>query len=170
MDAHQLAILVIVCVLGPAVLASYIPIYRDQVSGKHDYWLGVSRSTQHLFYAFWILAAVGFVWYTLTLFLWPVASTRGLFSYGSWVRPVLIGILLLASMGWSLGTWMHFHKRASKGWASACLVVTALSTILLLAGEAEAGSAWHRILALMAFAFTVVLIDPVMWNAKWLLS
>ncbi len=169
MDTQQIAILVLTSILGPSILASYIPIYKDQKSGQYDYWLHIPTTTQYLFYAFWLLAALGFIWYILSLLIWPLASGQGLFSYGQWIRPLLLGVLLLSSLGWSLGTWMHFHKDASKGWASACLLLTAVCTILLLAGEAEAGAPWHRILALMGFACTVVLIDPIMWNAKWLL-
>jgi len=170
MDAQQVSILVITCILGPAILGSYVPIYQDQKSGKHDYWLQIPSTTQYLFYAFWLLAAIGFIWYVLSVLIWTSNDNAGLFSYGAWVRPVLIALLLIAALGWSLGTWTHFHKGASKGWASASLVVTAICTILLLAGEAESNAPWHRILGLMAFAFTVVLIDPVMWNAKWLIG
>ena len=90
MNAQQLAVLVLVCVLGPALIASYVPIYKDQVSKRHDYWLGVSSSTQSLFYIFWGLAAVGFTTYALSLLVQPLNDTRGLFSYGQWLQHVLI--------------------------------------------------------------------------------
>tara|TARA_B110000858_G_C17423565_1_gene302209 strand:- start:297 stop:503 length:207 start_codon:yes stop_codon:yes gene_type:complete len=64
---------------------------------------------------------------------------------------------------------MAFNKQWSKVWTSTVLVIVGLSTILLLAGEAEAQAPWHRILGLMLFAITTVLIDPVMWNSKFIL-
>jgi hypothetical protein len=169
MDSQQIAILTSVLVLGPAVLTSYIPIFKDQTQKKYDYWLGAPKSTQIMFYIFWVIAAIGFMWYIISLFVFPITSNHGLFNYGVWIRPTLIGLLLLTSLGWSAFTWLHFHHNYSKVWTSICLILTAICTILILAGEVESKAPWHRILGLMGLATTVVLIDSVMWNALWMM-
>ena len=65
---------------------------------------------------------------------------------------------------------MYYNKKWSKVWTSLVLIFTAISTLLLLAGEAETNAPWYRILGLMLFAITTVLIDAVMWNAKFILK
>ncbi len=167
MDPQQIALVSTVGVGGLAVLASYSLIYLDYT--KHDYWVGITQSSQHMFYAFWVLAALGFIWYIVSHVALPTPDHAGLFSYGTWIRPLIVGIVLLGSCLWSVFVWCTFNKQWSKVWASGILVVVGLCTLLLLAGEAEAQAPWYRIAGLMLFAMTTVLIDPVMWNAQFIL-
>lgn len=167
MHPSHLAILIIVLVLGLGVLASYIPIVKDYKN--HDYWVGISNSCKTMFYVFWAVAALGFVWYIVSQLIWQTKDTDGLFSYRSWIRPLILSIILIASIMWSLCIYMYFNKKWAKGWTVGSLIVVAIGTILLLAGEAETNAPWHRILGLMCFAMTVVLIDPIMWNSKFIL-
>ncbi len=167
MNSKQLTLLSVASVGGMAVLASYVLILKDYK--HHDYWVGIPESSKRLFYVFWFLAAIGFVWYIVSQVAFPSQDKTGLFSYGNWIRPTILGIILVCSLLWSIFVWMAFNKKWSKMWTCVVLVVVGLLTILLLAGEAEAQAPWHRILGLMLFAMTTVLIDPVMWNAKFIL-
>lgn len=175
MDARQIAVLVTSIILGPAILGSYVPIYQDQVANKYNYWLGVPKSTQTVFYIFWVFAAIGFVTYIVSILAQPLhKDSEGLFRFGPWVQPSLIAILLASSLLWSVCVLQYFRSSAHsvvgyKVGASISLITTAVCTILLLAGEAETNAPWYRILGLLGFACTVVLIDPVMWNARWIL-
>lgn len=161
-------------VLGAGVLASYIPIAKEQTQKTNDYWLGLDNSARYVFYACWVLAAAGFLWYLgSTIFAKnQPADAAGLFSYGDWIRPVLVASLLVTSAAWSFFVyqWFHTQKTVYKVLTSTSLVITAGCTILLLAGEAEAGAEWHRILGLLCFALVAVLVDGVMWNARFVLS
>ena len=168
MNPQQVSILVLTSTLGLGVLGSYIPIVKD--FKQHDYWVGIPPALQTTFYVFWVLAALGFLWYVASHLFFTQKDDRGLFAYGAWIRPLLIGIMLIGSILWSVFVWGHFNKQWNKGWTVLSLIVVALCTILLLAGEAEANAPWHRILGLMCFAMTTILIDSVMWNAKFLLS
>ena len=171
MNASAISILVTTLVFGAAILGSYVPIYQDQRKGVHDYWVGMPQSTQFVFYGIWILSALGFIWYILSLFIFPDKQLQGLFSYGSWIRPTLIATLLFGSLLWSVFvlTYYRHNWKVSKPLASISLIIVALPVLFLLAGEAENNAPWHRILGLLLFAITTVLIDPVMWNARWIL-
>lgn len=160
-------LLPITLVGGLATLASYALVAQDYA--KHDYWVGISRPVQYLFYGCWVLAALGFIWYILSHLIWPPNDMQGIFSYGSWIRPLILGLILACSALWSVFIWLYFNKHASKVWASSAVIVTGVSVILLLAGEAEAGAPWHRILGLLLFAVVTVIADPIMWNAKFIL-
>jgi hypothetical protein len=170
MEPANVALLSLAVLLGIGVLASYYLIYNDYAQNKgHDYWVGIPPECQYMFYAFWILAALGFIWYILNQVIYPTDDDAGLFSHGEWIRPTIVAIILICSILWSVCVWGNFHKGYSKAWTSLTLIVVAIGTILLLAGEAEANAPWHRILALLFFAVNVVLIDAVMWNAKFIL-
>lgn len=164
MDAQQIAVLCVVLVGGMCVLSSYIPVVKDYKN--YDYWFGISKPSKTMFYVFWVLAALGFLWYVLSLLLWPLNDAKGLLSYKPWIRPLLLAAILVFSAAWSVLVW----KRVAKAWVVGALVLVAVATILLLAGEAETDAPWHRVLGLMSFAATTVLIDPIQWSAKYVLS
>lgn len=173
MNSSQISTSVVVGVLGAVVLGSYIPIGKDQYTKTHDYWLGVPLYTRYIFYGMWVFAALGFLWYVGSTVLGPqVPDTMGLFSHGVWVRPLILGILLLSSAAWSgfVYKWIRTPSTPFKVGTSASLIVTALCTILLLAGEVETNAPWHKILGLVFFAATTVLVDGVVWNAKFLVK
>lgn len=168
MNDQSKALLSVSCVGGLAVLASYCFIANDYKN--HDYWVGIPQSSKQLFYIFWVLAAMGFVWYIVSQIIFPTQDKAGLFSHGIWIRPFLVGIILLCSLLWSVFVYMYYNKKWSKVWTSLVIILVGIFTLLLLAGEAETNAPWYRILGLMLFAMTTVLIDPVMWNAKFILK
>jgi hypothetical protein len=156
----------IACIFGILILGSYALILKDYKN--HDYWVGIPSSSKSMFYVFWVIAAIGFIWYILSYQLFD-SKQEGLFSYKPWIRPLILSIVLFASLMWSICIYMYFNKRWSKVWTVLTLIIVAIGTILLLAGEAESNAPWHRILGLMGFAMTTVLIDPIMWNARFIL-
>ena len=170
MDLVQKITLSITCVLGLIVLLSYIPIAKEQLSGKYDYWLGLSQNIQYVLYPLMFLAAIGFVTF-IVQYLINNNFTTGLFSYNKFIVPILIGILLVASIGWSICV-MYYVRRPStilKTFTSICLIVVAICSLLLLAGYTESQNPkWYVILGLIAFCVVTVLNDGIIWNSKML--
>lgn len=173
MHAEQKATLAVTCVLGAAVLGSYVPIAKDQVTKRFDHWLGIPNGTRYMFYALQLLAAVGFVTFILHYCTNTTEYQQGLFSYGKAVVPSLVGVLLLSSIGWSIGTVQHMRNpsKATAALVSGSLIVTALCSLLLLAGQLETQDpAWYASLGLLLFCLVTVLGDGVGWNARFLLQ
>jgi hypothetical protein len=171
MDSQTISILILTCILGAGVLGSYVPIVQDIRNQKQDYWFGISKPIQYFAYSVWILAAIGFLTYTFGFTTHAPKQEKGLFAYGqNWIRPLLIGIALVFSIGWSITTWAHVHFNISKVWSSLCLIITALASILLLAGEVETDTPFFQIMGLLIFTFNTTLIDAVMWNANFILA
>ena len=164
MDASQVATLVLFLTLGPLVLASYGLLYKGAAAGK-DFWFGMPKHVQYMYYAFMVLAAAGLCTFTAAYCARPRPST-GLFRFGA-VVPVLFATLLLASAGWCVAVAL-----TSQRWlVSLLLVAVALCSILLVAGAAEAdNSTWYTVLGAILFATCTVLNDGVGWNANYLLK
>ena len=105
---------------------------------NHDYWLGMSRSTQYALYPLWVLAAISFLVYFVSLYLNPSSSKQGVFSWTPHMAKILVLIFLIASAVWSFATYGYFNSSKSLGWVSSMsLLAVAACIILLLAGEAE---------------------------------
>ena len=171
MDLAQKITLSITCVLGLIVLLSYIPIAKEQLAGKYDYWVGFSQNIQYMLYPLMGLAAIGFVTFIIQYLLNNNNFTSGLFSYHKFIVPILVGILLLASICWSICV-MYYVRQPSiilKTLTSICLIVVAICSVLLLAGYTESQNPkWYVILGLIAFCVVTVLNDGVIWNSKML--
>lgn len=173
MRIDQKATLAIACVLGAAVLGSYVPIVKDQLSKRYDHWLGLPNDTRYMFYALQLLAAVGFVTFILYYCMKKDEPVHGLFSYNKAIVPSLVGILLLAAVGWSVGSVLHSNRPSvgSTALVSGSLVVTALCSLLLLAGQFEdQDPVWYVSLGLLLFCLVTVLGDGVGWNARFLMQ
>ena len=167
MNLEQILILCVVVVLGTSLIGSYVPIIKDYTN--HDYWVGTSTSSRKLFYVCWVLAAFGFVSYIIPQLVRPLQHRQGVLSYRPWIKPLLLCIILISSMFWSLGIYMYFNANWSKVWSVIPLILVAGTTLVLLAGEAQTNAPWYRLLSLMCFAVTVVLIDPTMWTGSFIL-
>ena len=156
--------------LGAVVLASYaflILYSRSSKSGAQQYWFGIEPAIQRVYYAMMALAAAGFC--AVTAWYCSLASLpqQGLLKR-EWVMPVLFGVILLASAGWSFAVALAPKSR----WLVALLLVlVAASSILLLAGVMEADQRkWWAVLGAVAFAATTVLNDGVGWLSNYLVQ
>ena len=166
-------------VLGAVVIASYalliVPSVKQgfgvsQSLGTNNaskYWFGIEPSIQVVYYVMMALAAVGFCavthWYC-TLRSLP---KRGLFKH-EWVMPVVFGVILAASAGWSFAVTLAPNQK----WLVAMfLILVALCSILLVAGVMESEQRrWWAVLGAVAFAATTVLNDGVGWLANYLVK
>jgi len=167
MDTSQKVTLSVAVVLGLGVLASYVPVVRDY--RNHDYWVGFSKDTVRVYYALQVLAAAGFLTFLFSYCLGESAQ-EGLLKHPA-VAPTLTAVLLLAAIGWGLAIYAYFQRpsAALKAVVSLCLVVTAVCSILLLAGYVESDSSnWYATLGLLLFCVVTVLADGVAWNARFI--
>lgn len=176
MDKFQVATLASSILLGGATLASYVPLVKQQVTNKHDYWLGFPKECRIVFYVLQVLAAVGFVTFVVS-YLRDGNFTQGLFSYHPAIVPIIVTIMLAACFAWGLAVVAYMNRKtASAGkwlkWVCVvALVVTAVCAMLLLAGNAESESPkWYALLGLLCFALVTVLGDGVAWNARFILN
>lgn len=173
MDKFQVATLASSILLGGATLASYVPLVKQQVTNKHDYWLGFPKGCKIVFYVFQVLAAVGFVAFVVS-YLRDGNFTQGLFSYHPAVVPTIVTIMLAACFAWGLAVVAYMNKKTRKWLKWVCvvaLVITAVCAMLLLAGTVESESPkWYVLLGLLCFALVTVLGDAVAWNARFILK
>ena len=167
MKHGQVAMLSVCLVLGLLVLLSYGVLLK--LNDMTSLWQGMSSSNQYVYYAFMVLAALGFcgfvVWY-----LTNTSEMSGIFKH-EWLAPTVMAVLLCASALWSVFVSLGKTNKAWPVLVSVMLVVTALSTIVLVAGTVESEVApWYALAGILLFGLTTVLGDAVGWNAKFILA
>lgn len=128
----------------------------------HSFWLGLSRSTIMLFIGLQIVAALGFligIYHYLTH-----TPTAGIFATYPVALPVVIALFFIASSLWAPATYYRSH-----GLVVGSLALTAICSILLLAGVAEdtdppatALGGW------LGLCLVTVLCDGVVWNSRYI--
>lgn len=161
-------------VLGTVLILSYVPLIRMHTSGLFDFWLGMPKSAVTNFYIFMLVAAIGFGLVLFDYLLHPHKET-GIFKE-TYVFPLLIGIILVFSIVWSVCVVQYaksssLDSSAGKGWAgisSASLVVVALCSLLVIAGNSEASQVNYGLVGAVMFCITTVLVDSVGWNARFI--
>ena len=169
MIAIKIYIGTIVAFLGLGILLSYYPIVKTQ--GKpHDYWVGMPRNTRILLHVFQILAAIGFLVYVGDLlFGRKQLPKKGIFK-NQYALPILITGILVFSLAWSFLVVHYFKTGNLKIMVVLSLVLTAICSILLLAGEFENEGKWYTVLSLIVFNVVTVLCDAIGWNSKFILN
>ena len=172
----QIVSLVLTIVLGILVLISYIPIGRRQIGGSFDYWLGLSMSLRPYLYVLMAIAAAGFIMMMVDYLTSP-PPTDGLFAKHEAVFPVIVSVCLTASALWSVFVLQYSQATQQahrRGWAAATsttLVVAALCSILLIAGQVEkSNTSISGFVGSILFGLVVVLVDGVGWNSRLLIQ
>ena len=157
---------------GIAILYSYVDIIKSQINGTYDYWFGVPKEIRNMIYVFQVFAAIGFVTYIIDLLIRDLPN-KGIFK-NKYVLPILITLILLFSLLWSLYVQQYAKNKSTlmSYLTPISLVVTAISAILLFAGEFEnpEHSKWYNVLGLLFLCIVVVLLDAVGWNANFILK
>jgi len=156
--------------LGAVVLASYVFLIqhsRANASSAQQYWFGIEPEIQRVYYVMMALAAAGFCAVTAWYCGLKSLPERGLLKH-AWVIPLLFGVILTASAGWSFAVAL---APGAQWLVALLLVVVAAASILLLAGVVEAEKRkWWAVLGAVAFAATTVLNDGVGWLANYLVK
>jgi hypothetical protein len=163
--------LVVLLVMGAVLAASYALLAWRKGSATgyigSPLWLGMERSTVIMLVFLQALAAVGFLSAVLTwVFFAPPSG--GVLSYHPAVLPVVLGVFLASSAAWA---FLMSADDPNKIAVSASLVVTAVASIVLVAGAAEeTRPRWWVVGGTLLLALVTVLGDGVAWNARWLMA
>ena len=147
--------------LGAGVLASYVPVIQKHRSGKIDFWVGMNVPTK-LFYALQILAAIGFITYTIDYLARPTPPAK------KWAVPILYAVLLGSALGWGLASGPAIQGRFSKPLVVLFLVMTAAASLGLLILELTDTTRWYTVLGLIMLCVVTVFIDAIGWNIGFL--
>jgi hypothetical protein len=78
---------------------------------------------------------------------------------------ILMSTFLVSAIIWPIATTYK-----AKATSVASLVVTAISSILLLAGLSEDRAPMYVLLSALSLSIVVVLLDAVVWNANYILQ
>ena len=165
-------LLVSSCVLGLCVLLSYYVIFRRATNSgyfQHPFWLGLPKEFIIFASVLQCLAAIGFC---VALTSWVKKSPEGgLLSLHPALLPLIVSVLLVASIAWAPLTdvRMRTGSRIAKIGASASLTVTAIGSILLVAGASEeTNPRWSAMIGTLLFAIVTVICEGVIYNARFI--
>ena len=146
------------------------PLGNKSIKITYDankFWFGIEPSIQIVYYVMMVCAAAGFCAVTAWYCALPSLPQRGLFKHAA-VMPVLFGIILAASAGWSFALALVPNMKWLVG---TLLIVVAIGSILLVAGVMESEQRqWWSVLGAVAFAATTVLNDGVGWLSNYLVK
>ena len=150
---------------GLLVLISYyIFLIKDSKMGyiTHPFWFNLPEDVVKIIIAFQIFAVIGFL---TTIISWiKNPPTQGIMS-GNNLFYVLI-LFLISAATWPIFTYYKIH------WAVVLsLILTAISSILLLAGTVEEKKddiKWYKVLGMIYLCVVTVLADGVIWNANYI--
>ena len=163
---------IVTCVLGFFVLLSYYLSFRGK--NKNGYtnsslWLGLPKPFVYIAVAFQLLGAAGFL---VMIISWSIHPPSGGFlGTHEAVLVIIVAVILMASMAWAPLT-MHSIENptswAARVGAVTSLIVTAIGSILLVAGACEESKPrWYVMIGAILFAIVTVLFDSVAYNSRF---
>ena len=164
----------VVILLGVLIITSYIPVVQAQIK-YNKLWFGIDGLTRKYFYFCMILSVIGFGLFFIPLIKNIDSKTYsvnqiGLFKNKS-VLPALLITLLISSLLWSFFI-LKSDRKAFVVLASCSLIITALCSILLVAGTVEVKTidtpTFLMMVGLVLFSITTVINDGIIYNAKML--
>ena len=171
---NKVTFISVVLLLGVLILTSYIPVVQSQLK-YNKLWFGIDGLTRKYFYFCMILSVIGFGLFFIPLIKNIDSKTYstnqiGLFKNKS-VLPSLLITLLISSLLWSYFI-LKSDKKTFVILASFSLILTALCSILLVAGTVEVKTidtpTFLMMIGLVLFSITTVINDGVIYNAKML--
>jgi hypothetical protein len=162
MKIFEITILIL---FGILVLTSYyIFLIKDSKFGyiNHPFWFGLPENIIKIMVVFQILAMIGFLTAVISWIRYP--PKQGI-MYKNNLFYTLILFLLSASI-WPIATHYKIH------WAAVLsIILTAISSILLLAGSIEEKKEdikSYKVIGIIFLCIVTVLCDGVIWNANYI--
>ncbi len=155
----------ILAILGLLVLISYyIFLIKDSKTGyiNHQFWFGLPENIVKMLIIFQILAVIGFL---TTIISWIIYPPKKGIVYGNNLFYIIIFFLISAAI-WPIVTYYKIPWLVVSS-----LVITAVSSILLLAGTIEEDKEdikWYKVLGMLFLCLVTVLSDGVIWNANYI--
>jgi len=170
LDSLQNPTLWIIIILGSLVIGSYKQVLGDWMRGSisryatHPFWFGLNTEVVHVLLIFQVFAAIGFIISATSWIISPPIS--GFFGiYTKHMLPIVMSIFLISAISWPYST---YHNYSTVSVIS--LIVTAICSILLVAGAAEEESPrWWVVLGWILLSCCTVIGDGVIWNANYIL-
>jgi hypothetical protein len=156
--------IIILMFLGLIVLLSYFTYLRTNTDGNyftHPFWFNIDTNVVKFLTFFQILAMIGFI---VAIGSWLINPPKG----GIMEKYLFLTLMIFLI---SAAIWPYATNN-NMVWLSVLVVVlTAISSILLLAGSIEEDK--PRLIVLCGLLFlciTTVLGDAVIWNANYIKS
>jgi len=148
--------------LGLILFVIYYHVFGKHGGGyiTHPAWLGLSANIVKMLCVLQVFAAIGFLVSVGTWVFVPPTSGIGVHLH------FLIALFLVSAITWPIAL------KYGIGWLVVLsLVMTAAGSILLLAASIEDETPkWWVILGFILLNVVTVLVDAVMWNAKFILA
>ena len=162
METSYLSVLIF---LGILVLVSYyFYLIKDSNSGyiNHPFWFGISPNIVKILIVFQIFAVIGFLTTIISYLIFP--PTSGILKGNNLF--IFLCMFLISAAIWPIATYYKIHWLVVLS-----LIITAISSILLLAGtieEKEEDIKWYKVLGILLLCLVTVLSDGVLWNANYI--
>jgi len=129
---------------------------------NHPFWFGIPPNIVKILIVFQIFAVIGFLTTIISWLIYP--PTKGI-MIGNNLFYVLF-IFLISAVIWPIATYHKIHWLVILS-----LIITAISSILLLAGTIEEKKdhiKWYKVLGMLFLCLVTVLADGVLWNANYI--
>lgn len=157
--------LILLTFFGLLVLITYyLYLIKDSKSNyiNHPFWFGIPPNIVKMLTIFQILGLIGFL---ITIISWIIYPPRNGIMKGNNLFYILV-VFLISAMIWPIATHHKIHWLVVLS-----LIVTAISSILLLAGTIEEKNEdikWYKVLGMLSLCVVTVLSDGVLWNANYI--
>jgi hypothetical protein len=155
---------IILILLGLSVLISYyivfVVLYKSKKSYiNHEFWFGMNRELVKIIVILQLLALYGFL--TSVSILVSNVPTHGILSNNLFK---ILCMFFVSAIIWPFATFYKKHIIVVLS-----LTMTAISSILLLAGSIEdTNQNFHVVLGTFLVSIVTVLVDGVLWNANYI--
>jgi hypothetical protein len=155
----------ILAVFGLLVLVSYGLYLKNTVPNtnyfNNQYWFGMPENLVKILTFFQILAVVGFIVAISSWIMNP--PTKGIMSKYLFITLLFFFI--------SAALWAYAVNKDITWLVISSLIVTAICSILMLAGSIEENNPRiHIVLGLLFLCIVTVLGDGVLWNANYIIK
>jgi hypothetical protein len=155
---------IILILLGLSVLISYyivfVVLYKSKQSYiDHEFWFGMNRELVKIIVVLQLVAVYGFL--TSVSILVSNVPTQGILSNHLFK---ILCMFFVSAIIWPFATYYKKHILVVLS-----LTITAISSILLLAGSIEDKNPnFHVVLGTFLVSIVTVLADGVLWNANYI--
>lgn len=161
MQPLEIAILVCLCIVVLTVY--YLYLIKDSTSDfiSHPFWFDMNKDVIKIIMFFQIFAVIGFI---TAVYSWIQNPPEKGIMKGSMLFFTL-ALFLLSAAAWPVVTYYKMPIASVS-----CIILTALASILLLAGsiQEEENVKWYRVLGLLFLCSVTVLGDGVLWNLNYI--
>ena len=161
--------------LGAVVIISYIVVIANALGTfplavasssyfESPYWVGISPSSAKALTSLQALGALGYIAWLAWIGGAPVK--QGILASNTTLFAILL-MILLAAAAWPFATYRALQSPTALRAVLACvpLWITAIGTVLAIAGTFEANGPVYAQLGILAFGLVTILVDGIGWSA-----